>query len=209
MVMASEVFAGRSGRVTVGSEEFDLSVVDLGELHVPSGRLGAADPFVTLDSPLVTLIPPGSYPSYVTVADVSDDLDGSHLREAYLSIRVRPGAAARVETGMPDGNYYQDLFEPSDGGGWFAIIDDAAHLRAGSANIPLPLADGKENVVLTHSGCGDGLYPVLATFDSDDNLLGVHIDLLVLSQDDEDDVAAEEPPSGSPRPGFFQRLFGR
>lgn len=241
-MLISEFFAGTSGRVVTGSREFDLSVVDLGVLHLPSGRLGAVDPFVAVDRPLVTPVPAGSHPAYVTIADVSEELDGSHLREAYLSIGVRAGATTRVEmvvpegcersddpddytgvcvdagtvafvdaaavlAGMPDGNWYEDLFDPPDGGGWFSAMDDSNHLRAGCANIPLPLAENSENVVLTHSGWGDGVYPMLKFFDDDGNLMGVHIDLMVLPVSTQDDVAA--PLAGTSGPGFFRRLFRR
>ncbi len=101
MLELGACFAGHEGRITVGSRDYDLAVVQLGELHVPSGVLGAVDPFVTLDSPLTTSIPPGTHPVYVTIADVSDSLDGSHLREAYLRVRVGAGTAVRVATVRP------------------------------------------------------------------------------------------------------------
>ena len=241
-MLISEFFAGMSGRVVVGARLFDLSVVDLGELQVPSGRVGAVDPFVAVDRPLVTTIPAGSHSACVTVADVSQELDGSQAREAYLTILVRPGEPTRVEivvpegyeqssdpddyfgvcvdsgavafvdaaaapTGMPDGNRHEDLFDPPGGGGWFTAMDDPDHLRAGSANIPLPLARAAENVVLTHSGWGDGIYPMLKTFDADGHLTGVHIDLLVLPMSTEGNV--EGSVKNATEPGIFKRLFHR
>ena len=46
-----------------------------------------------------------------------------------------------------------------------------------------------ENVVLSHSGWGDGFYPVVTTHAGDGTLLGVHVDLLVAGpeEDDEDE----------------------
>lgn len=73
-----------------------------GELHAPSGVLGAVDPFVTLDSPLTTSIPPGTHPVYVTIADVSDSLDGTHLREAYLRVRTLLGVHIDLLVLLPD-----------------------------------------------------------------------------------------------------------
>ena len=57
-------------------------------------------------------------------------------------------------------------------------MDDPTHLRAGCANVPLPGVDG--NVVLCHSGFGDGIYPLVLGFDAQDRLVRVHIDLLVI-----------------------------
>ena len=79
------------------------SVHDLGMLRVPSGRLEASDPFVMLGSGLVFPIPPGTYPVRVTIADVSDTGDGSHLRESYLSIILHEGDPVVVENVRPEG----------------------------------------------------------------------------------------------------------
>jgi len=59
-------------------------------------------------------------------------------------------------------------------------MDSPEHLRAGCADIVLPTATDGENVVLAHSGWGDGSFPVLCTVDADDRLLAVHIDLHVV-----------------------------
>lgn len=251
MFAVEEFFAGRSGRVAVGSERFDLHVVPLGILQVPSGRLGASDPFVCLDHSFEVAVPPGRYPVDVTVADVSEALDGSHLREAYLSVRIADGVVASVvnvvpsgqepagdpdvffgvgvdagtvgfadveavERCMPEGDDYEDLFEPDTGDGWFAMMDDPEHLGTGFANIVLPLATAGENLVLSHSGWGDGFYPVLASRGADGALLGVHIDLQVVVGGDEPDAAevaepAPEPdpePTAAPRRGLLARLLG-
>ena len=59
-----------------------------------SGRLVACDPFVMMmptDTPFV-VTPKGRFPVTVTLADVSDAQDRSHIREAYASIVFSPGA---------------------------------------------------------------------------------------------------------------------
>lgn len=89
-----------------------------------------------------------------------------------------------VETGMPSGNWYDDLFDPPTGDGWFNRMDDPSHYRAGVANIPIPNASNGENVVLSHSGWGDGFYPVVTTFDEAECLLAVHIDLMVVAPEE-------------------------
>lgn len=195
------------------------SVHDLGMLRVPSGRLEASDPFVMLGSGLVFRIPPGTYPVKVTVADVSDEGDGSQLRESYLSVilhegepvvveNVRPedvsdqewldasakgeyfgigvdtatvgfADASAIATTMAEGSGYEDVYDGGADHPWYALMDSHDHLIRGAANVELPKAADSENVVLSHSGWGDGFYPVLASYAADGTLLGVHINLLV------------------------------
>lgn len=202
------------------------TVHGLGLLHVPSGRLEASDPYVNLGDGLVVAVPPGSYPAFVTVADVSQARDGSHLREAYLSLVVSDGGpvaevrgvtpegaeppadgehygvgvdagtvgfadAEAIAACMPDDDstdWYDEVFDSGEPTSWFELMDSPDHYREGTANVPMPLAQAGENVVLSHSGWGDGFYPVVTTHAADGSLLGVHIDLLVAGpeQDDED-----------------------
>jgi len=157
-----------------------------------------------LGNGLVVAIPPGTYPVKVTIADVSDEADGSHLRESYLSViihdgdpvvveNVRPegvtdqewldaGAAgeyfgigvdagtvgfadaAAIPTAMPEGDWYEDVYDSGEDHSWFALMDSRDHLIPGAANVEMPLATNGENVVLSHSGWGDGFYPVLASY---------------------------------------------
>ena len=230
-----------------------LTVQPLGLLRVLSGRLGACDPFVNLDAPLVVPIPPGDYPVSVTVADVSPEQDGSHFREAYLSVVVAEGdpvmaAAAEsdqgvleaeqfwvvrvdagtvafvdadaVAAGMPPdgGNWYEDVFDDDTDQSWFSLMDAQEPLPAGLANIVMPRASAGENVILSHSGWGDGHYPLIATFSAAGQVLGVHIDLGVVGPLEADDLEGpalegDQQSNTDPRPtpprGFFARLLGR
>lgn len=220
MIIPESFRALRPGPVEVDGRGWSLTVHDLGVLRVPSGRLEACDPFVTMGEAPVVDVPPGDYPVRVTVADVSDEQDGSHLREAYLSVVLADGTAARVEaatragealaedefwmvgvdagtvgfvdadavrTAMPEGDWYDDLFDNGEPDSWFELMDSAQHLREGAANIVLPLAENGENVVLAHSGWGDGTYPIVRTVSADGRVLAVHIDLLVVGADLVDD----------------------
>lgn len=199
-----------------------LRVAPLGMLEVPSGLLEASDPFVTLGEGPVLEVEPGSYEAFVTIADVSEEQDGSHEREAYLSIVLRDGVvtsagtvslqesepdsywAVAVDAGtvafadheavgvcMPSteggDTWYENVFETGRDDSWFALMDSEEHGEPGMANIVMPLASRGENIVLTHSGWGDGFYPVIVTLDSEGNILGVHIDLLVVGQVDPDE----------------------
>lgn len=191
-----------------------LTVHDLGELHVPHGHVEVSDPFIDLGEAGVVTVPAGTHPVVLTIADVSTARDGSHLREAYLSLVLAAGEVASVRparyegsaplapgqvhgvgvdagtvafvdataarTLMPtDVDWYEDIFDTGDASGWFARMEDPTHLRAGAANVVLPLATSGENIVLALSGWGDGFYPVLTTHDVDGRLLGLHIDLQV------------------------------
>lgn len=207
----------------VSPATFNLKVVDLGVLRVPSGHVDAGDPYIGLGEGAVFAVEPGDYPVRVTVADVSDAQDGSHEREAYLSLVLAEGEAASVEAAlpidepdMPEGEYchlwvdagtvafadheavapsmpgtlvdwYDEVFDTGKPDSWFALMDSPDHYRVGSANIVMPLAGDGENVVLTHSGWGDGAYPVLLTRDADGNPLGLHIDLAVVGSFGEED----------------------
>ncbi|WP_133979949.1 DUF4241 domain-containing protein [Kribbella voronezhensis] len=219
---ATESFrALQPGPVRVDDETWTLTVHDLGVLRVPSGKLEASDPFVNLGEGQIIDVPPGDYPVRVTVADVSDKQDGSHLREAYLSVVLAEGEVASVgpatrvaeelpadeywvvpvdagtvgfadadaiRSGMPGDDWYDEVFDNGKDDSWFALMDSAEHLRAGCANIVLPAATAGENVVLAHSGWGDGVYPILSTLDATGRSLAIHIDLLVVGGSDSDDA---------------------
>ena len=185
-----------------------LSVVDLGVLRVPSGRVEACDPFVTLGDGPVFEVEPGDYPVRVTVADVEADLslvlaDGEPASvEAAQPVRGRgivcvdAGAVAFVDhdavaTAMPPQDDWYDVFDSGEPDSWFSLMDSPDHYRRGAANIVMPRAGAGENVVLSYSGWGDGVYPVMLTRDADGAPLGLHIDLGVVgefaSEDEEDD----------------------
>lgn len=196
-------------------------VVDCGHLTLRSGKLVACDPFVFLqesDNPHV-LVPPGCYPVSVTLADVSENLNRSNIREAYATVRLANGSEvyrralplARdgesreplddgtfigfgVDSGtacfvddeavadcMPTNvDWYETLFDNGTNDSWFAQMDDPNHIRPGLANLILPLAQNGENIIIIHSGWGDGRYPVVGSYDAKDQLLAVHIDFFVI-----------------------------
>ena len=213
--------AGKHEAIVAAERDVFTWVVQCGSLFLPSGRLVACDPFAFMeprDNPHI-LAPTGHFPVAVTIADVSEKLDRSHIREAYASITFRDGteshrralALARegevrpalegdnyigfpvdtgtacfvddsvIAAGMPDPRtWYEALFENERPDCWFNRMDDPQHIRAGIANIQLPLARNGENLILFHSGWGDGVYPVVGSFDDQDELLSVHIDFGVI-----------------------------
>ena len=56
----------------------------------------------------------------------------------------------------------------------------------------MPRAGAGENVVLSYSGWGDGVYPVRLTRDADGAPLGLHIDLGVVGEFGDDDDEDEQ-----------------
>lgn len=236
-------YAGYTGSLTVGGRAYELSVVELGSLKVSSGLLGASDPFVSFDHPLVTEVRPGTHPVSVTVADVSGNLDGSHVREAYLTVHFAAGTIARLEPVtpvdasatdadpdlfygvgvdagavalvdvdairrcMPADNWHDTVFFPDVTDGWFDRLEDPEAIREGSANIVLPHATNGENVILSASGWGDGVFPLVRTYDATDNLLGVHVDLRLFDREFGDEVLVGAPAATSG--GIFNRLLRR
>lgn len=212
-------------RIEVDDRVYALSVVSCGDLVMPSGKLIACDPFVTLGADLPWVqVPPGQHPVSVTLADVSETNDGSHIREAYATLSIDPAAnetLRKIITPMdkpvppemtPDGTYYgfpvdagtacfvdaeavaaampppesdwlDELFDNGSPDCWFKRMDDPDHIRRGIANIKLPLARNEENIVIIHSGWGDGRYPVVGGYDEAGRLVRVHIDFLVVFQD--------------------------
>lgn len=211
-------FALQSGRPSGAT--YPLTVHELGNLMVPNGLVEVSDPFVSLAEADAIAVPAGTYPVRVTLADVSTAQDGSHVREAYLSLVIAEGAVAQVRAAIPEGtdpapagsyycvgvdagtvcfadatavrtlmpgtsqDWYDNIFDTGTDSSWFSLMDNPEHIRDGAANIVLPLATGGENVILVHSGWGDGSYPIVTTHDASGALLGLHIDLLVAVAED-------------------------
>lgn len=216
--------------IAIGDKLYVLSVINCGTLVAPHGQLVACDPFVYLDErqPFVP-IPPGTYPAYVTLADVSGKKDGSHIREAYATLVLDPAPevsrqiitplqggevadpelidesyhgfpvdagtacfvdAGAIAQGMPSADvWHTELFDNDTPDSWFNRMDDPEHIRAGLANIRLPLAQDGANILIVHSGWGDGVYPVIGGYSEDGKLVRVHIDFLVIFVPESDNEA--------------------
>jgi len=220
-----------SNLIQVIEGKYQLSTVNCGKLKIPSGKLICCDPFAGMDrvNNAFINIPKGEYEVIVTLADVSANLDGSHIREAYASLiidsskkevlrkclqptkngepsgdilsdgeyfgfGVDAGTACFVDAeslleGMPQDNWYEDLFENDKDDNWFNQMDDPNLIRNGLANIKLPDTKSDNNLILFHSGWGDGFYPVIGGYDEEGALVAVHIDFFVVSSPVEPDEA--------------------
>jgi len=80
------------------------------------------------------------------------------------------------------GTSLEEVFDSGRPGSWFSEMDDPDHIRAGVANLVLPRAQAGENLILCHSGWGDGLYPLVGSYDSQDRLVAISIDLGVIGE---------------------------
>ncbi|CRZ17061.1 DUF4241 domain-containing protein [Mycolicibacterium neworleansense] len=98
----SELYALRTGVAPLNERACLLTVRDAGLLTVTSGQIEIADP-INFGAGFVTSIGAGAHPVRLTLADVSEGLDGSHLRVAYLSVCMRDDAPVSVEGVVPDG----------------------------------------------------------------------------------------------------------
>lgn len=123
--------------------------------------------------------------------------------------------SAAVATAMPGDAtlWYDEVFDTGEPDSWFRLIYSEDHLFEGAANIVLPLATDGENVILCSSGWGDGFYPVVGSYDAQNNLVALHIDLFVdefegETNDEPEAVSTPEAPEAKPK-GFFARLFAR
>ena len=203
------------GQHIIGEEPHDLSVVDCGDLVLLSGRLVAADPFVTLErqNPYYA-VPAGTYPVRVTIDETleremyvslilssSPEVERRFLTpfkpggepyppaeddESFYGVSVDAGTVCfvddeAVQQHMPvdEATWGDDLFENDTAESWFNLMDNPAHIRAGLANILLPGATDGANIIISHSGWGDGFYPVVGGYDAQGSLVAVHIDLLI------------------------------
>ena len=204
--------------IQTDDKAYVLSVVACGDLIMPTGLLAVCDPFAMLNlsgNPTIQ-VSPGKYPVKVTLADVSGLRNGSHVREAYASLilgdtqevtrrqlplmnttydafGVDTGTACFVDegalaSGMPLDEWHENLFDNGMETSWFSRMDDPTHIRGGIANILLPLAQSGENLILMHSGWGDGAYGVVGSYDKDNNLTAVHIDFNVIGSPEEDNA---------------------
>lgn len=99
----SEFYALRTGVAPLGDRACMLHASEAGRLVVTSGRVEVADPINFGQGVFVTTVPRGTHPVRLTIADVSEQFDGSHLRVAYLSLLFTADPPAAIESVVPEG----------------------------------------------------------------------------------------------------------
>lgn len=154
-------------------------------------------------------VPPGEYRVTVTLADVSPEQDRSIVLEAYATVRLAGGVDSyRRVLALRFGDEPEPVLADDEFSGfavdtaaaclvddsvayafteeWYrkmlATEEDLVCIYEGIANVPLPplFVPNGENIIVISSGIGDGVYPLVGSFDKADRLIAVHIDFLAL-----------------------------
>ncbi|MEL6978683.1 MAG: DUF4241 domain-containing protein [Pseudomonadota bacterium] len=110
----------------------------------------------------------------------------------YIGFGVDTGTACfgddvTIARGMPDPqavDWFEEIFETGAPGSWFDRLDDPDHIRDGLANIALPEGRDGDNILIFHSGWGDGVYPLIGGYDAEGRLIRAHIDFFVITNFD-------------------------
>ncbi|GAA0816091.1 hypothetical protein GCM10009111_15350 [Colwellia asteriadis] len=113
--------------------------------------------------------------------------------------------AQTIKSDMPDEDtWYDDLFESENRDSWFDQMDDEKLIRRGIANIRLPLTNSDNNLILFHSGWGDGFYPVVGGYSADGTLIAIHTDFHVVElseyEDEDEDEDKDETTDSATQP---------
>lgn len=121
-------------------------------------------------------------------------VQGTPERDRFYGVAVDSGTVAftdarAIRRGMPRNpdDWYESVFDTDAADSWFAQMDADVPLPSGLANVRLPRARFGQNLVLCHSGWGDGFYPLVRTLAADGTVTGIHIDLLVTHDEAGDD----------------------
>lgn len=209
-VVTRDAFQGETRVETV-----PFRVVEAGTLKLPSGRVCAADPFVSLTNakPLTQEIAPGAYPVRLAVAA----FPSGGLRVAFARVDFKRGPIARwsmaVSEGQDIGTLKDDeifgygvdagtgsFFDPVAGKAAAALLDadpDAweAWQTDGEANGPKRVGPyfflldqplGAANAIMFGSGWGDGFYASWFGYDADGNVAALVTDFATIDWDTAD-----------------------
>lgn len=154
-----------------------LSVRSAGQLHLPSGRLIAADPsLLDFDAkPFNVTVLPGTYPVSVSLATFVDDPGHSRVAAARLDVGDRPAVRwelALRESQDPLDLGYREFFGFGVDAGMACFVDVECSDRM--KDVWLTLAGlvepryrtiGPSDMVAWSSGWGDGVYPTWIGYD--------------------------------------------
>jgi hypothetical protein len=202
-------------------------VTDLAKLKVTSGKIVAADPFVSTDQqPLALTVPAGEYP--VRLAVLQGTMGRGRVAFARVDIADRP--VARWEAANPI-DMQRDAENPD--GTWGVTVDSGVAAffdeDAGQATSAAVAADetffdswlergqnagfkdkgasgafrlsadvGPGNVVAFDTGWGEGTYTVYAGYSADGNIAALLIDLDILDWSKVTDLPPSERPQDTP-----------
>ncbi|GLW31815.1 hypothetical protein Areg01_47540 [Actinoplanes regularis] len=181
--------------VAGGETTARIEVVAAGDLHLPSGRLVAADPgWLSADQePYLVTVAPGSYPVTISRAYLAGDEEHVRIAAARLTVADRPVIA--WEMALCTGQDQLDLRE----GRYYGVGVDAGmacFLDAGQRERYAVLFDGDlpdelmldqggfvmldhGGLIAYHSGWGDGAYPTWIGRDENGEVVCFVTDMLL------------------------------
>jgi len=170
-----------------------VTVIDAGNLALPTGRLAAGDPgYLTGGPTLETIdveIPPGTYPVSVSVVTVHRGWQVV----AAARVQISDAPVVSWQMGLRAGEHLVDLLDGSFYGfgvdtGTASFLDESAAERVKDtiddalANLDDLSSSVAEDVVFWHSGHGDGVYPVWVGYDENDDIAALVADMLVVDR---------------------------
>lgn len=204
-------------------------VTDLAKLKITSGKVVAADPFVSTDQqPLALDVPPGEYP--VRLAILQGSMGRGRVAFARVDIGERPvvrwDAAKPVDMQRdaenPDGTWgvtvdsgVAAFFDQEAGraaseavaadetffDSWLERGQNAGYKDKGASGAFRLAADiGPGNVVAFDTGWGEGAYTVHAGYDAEQKLTALLIDFDILDWSKVTDLPPSERPQENPPP---------
>ncbi|MFF5974646.1 DUF4241 domain-containing protein [Streptomyces sp. NPDC012769] len=156
-----------------------LSPVEVGELALPTGRLVACDPFVSLghgeSEPFTVTVAPGRYPvqaAVATLVDPGEEPDPHpHTRIAAVRLVVRAAPVAAWEMALLPGQDLAELGEDEFFG--YGVDAGAGCFHDASADDAFPGTDEDEGAVwAAMEGVGHGPEVFLAEGEDRHNLAG-------------------------------------
>lgn len=175
-----------------------IEVHAAGALHLPSGRLTAADPgwMPHGGDPYTATVSPGTYP--VTISLASFDDDPNHTRVAAARLDITDKKISSWEMALRDGQHLLALGNNEFFGlgidSATACFADADHStrpneywrQIGPLVEPRYVVIDTGAVVAWSTGWGDGSYPTWIGRDTDGEIVCYLADMLLFSDDDQD-----------------------
>ena len=156
------------------------TIIEPGDITVPSGRLSVCDPFQTCASPpFKTTVPKGRFPVQLLLADMKEF--GGRVALARMIFSTKPATAWKpaitnwgsnthmVDSGLSCFMDYETAnefcsvlhaykFDHPKGNYFGDILDNEIKANKDLWCIHDPLKDGKHNIFIFYGGLGDGMY---------------------------------------------------
>jgi hypothetical protein len=190
-------------RVKVGDADVGFEIYDGGRLRITSGRIRACDPLVVMGGPAFTVgVPIGAFPVRMALVQGRDD----HGRVAFARVDFSLEPVVRWEMALVPGQDAATL-KPDEifgygvdaGTGSFVDVETAAlaeaKIRADEDLVQRWISEGEHkkppmffldvdmgpgNIIMFHSGWGDGLYASWFGYDARGHVAALLTDFQVI-----------------------------